>query len=421
MISNRLYVGIDSHSKSHKVVLVPSSMLRQLPKSLKEPDVMDVHNTLNDYHRLTRSIRGYTKIADEVRIGIDSCGIYSLPITYYLQKQNYRVYYMEQKLSKVSRGYIFDLENKSDIIDAIRIAYLLYIKDVTGSLFSSTACRIPDLDSSANRLHSLVLQRQQYSKLLTQITNRLHAFLTGIFPEGEEKYFSQLLKVLPYYPTPKEISRSRRMTKIKGIGKTTEINLKTLAKKTVGIPADNYVELILKLCKQRKVVFSWLSEITHIIDIEVNKHPYGGILLSFPRLGVVAAATLIGMIGDINKWDNDKKLKKAFGTYSSFQQSGKYLNNRRQGTRGSRLCKTALYQVVILCLPDNVPENDFRDYYRHKVSRGKKKMTAIVATMGKLTEIIYHCLKTGQPYVYQGIYKDRKSRYKKSRLQVKSI
>ncbi len=36
---------------------------------------------------------------------------------------------------------------------------------------------------------------------------------------------------------------------------------------------------------------------------------------------------------------------------------------------------------------------------------GKKKIKALVSTMGKLAEIIYHCLKTGEPYKYQGIYR----------------
>jgi len=31
-------------------------------------------------------------------------------------------------------------------------------------------------------------------------------------------------------------------------------------------------------------------------------------------------------------------------------------------------------------------------------------MKALVSTMGKLAEIIYHCLKTGELYQYQGKY-----------------
>lgn len=312
---------------------------------------------------------------------------------------------MEQKLSKVSRGYLFDLENKSDVIDAIRIAYLLYVKDLAGSLFRTTALRLPDFDSKASILHTLVLHRQQYNKLITQSTNRLHVFLTGIFPEAEKKYFTQLLKIIPYYPTPQEIVRSRGMKKVKGVGKATKISIKELAQETVGIPAHNYRGLILNLCQQREQALTWQKEITESIKNEVNEHPYGAILLSFPRLGTISAATIIGMIGDIKRWTSDKKLKKAIGTYSSFQKSGKSMSVRKQGRLGNRLCKSTLYQVVMLCLTDNAPENDFRDYYRRKVSKGKRKISAIVSTMGKLTEIIYHCIRMGEPYCYKGIYK----------------
>ena len=315
---------------------------------------------------------------------------------------------MEQKLSKVSRGYLFDLENKSDDIDAIRIAYLLYLKDLAGPLFKTTAVRLPDFDTRASVLHALVLHRQQYNKLITQSTNRLHVFLTGIFPEAEKKYFTQLLKILPYYTTPQQIVRSREMKKVKGVGKATKHAIKELAKGTAGIPASNYRKLILNLCRQLEQALDWRKEITESIEKEVHEHPYGAILLSFPRLGTIAAATIIGTVGDIKQWPSDKKLKKALGTYSSFQESGKSLSVRKQGRGGNRLCKSALYQVVMLCLPGNAPENDFRDYYRRKVSRGKRKISAIVSTMGKLTEIIYHCLKTGEPYYYKGVYK-RKS------------
>ena len=39
------------------------------------------------------------------------------------------------------------------------------------------------------------------------------------------------------------------------------------------------------------------------------------------------------------------------------------------------------------------------------VARGKPKLKAVAATMGKLAEIIYHCLNTGEFYSYQGKYR----------------
>ena len=54
------------------------------------------------------------------------------------------------------------------------------------------------------------------------------------------------------------------------------------------------------------------------------------------------------------------------------------------------------------CIKTNARNNDFKDYYLRQVTRGKVRIKALVSTMGKLAEIIYHCLKAGEPYQYQG-------------------
>ena len=57
------------------------------------------------------------------------------------------------------------------------------------------------------------------------------------------------------------------------------------------------------------------------------------------------------------------------------------------------------------CVKINTPENDLKDHYMRQVARGKPRLKALVSTMGKLAEIVYHCLKAGEPYHYQGIYR----------------
>lgn len=75
------------------------------------------------------------------------------------------------------------------------------------------------------------------------------------------------------------------------------------------------------------------------------------------------------------------------------------------GREGSRHARRVLFQVIFRCIQDRKPDNDFKDYYRRQVEQGKPKLKAIVATMGKLAEIIYHCLQTGELYGYQGKYR----------------
>lgn len=146
------------------------------------------------------------------------------------------------------------------------------------------------------------------------------------------------------------------------------------------------------------------DSITSMIHMQLATHPYSEILLSFPCLGDIAAATIIGIIKDIHNWPNEKKFKKALGVYSALVQSGTKTGIRR-GKEGSRHGRRVLFLTCMLCIKKNTQDNDFKDYYNRQVSHGKKKIKALVSTMGKLAEIIYHCLKTGELYEYQGIYR----------------
>ena len=133
--------------------------------------------------------------------------------------------------------------------------------------------------------------------------------------------------------------------------------------------------------------------------------PYGGILLSFPGFGVVTAATIIGVVKDIDKWPDKKKFKKALGVYSNLSQSGAAPGKTKQGREGSRHARRALFQACFGSIRSNIADNDLKDYYLRQVARGKPKLKALVSTMGKLAEIIYHCLKTEEFYQYQGKYR----------------
>ena len=103
--------------------------------------------------------------------------------------------------------------------------------------------------------------------------------------------------------------------------------------------------------------------------------------------------------------DTTDLLKKALGVYSTLRQSGSSTGKGRQGKEGSRHGRRALFQVVFRCVRRSTPDNDFKDYYLGQVARGKPRLKALLPTMGKLAEIIYHCLKTGEHYQYQGIYR----------------
>ncbi len=278
---------------------------------------------------------------------------------------------------------------------------MLYLRDVHGLSFRISAMT-PELGSKAAALNSLMLQRWQFNKLASQATNRLHQFLLAVFPEGEAQYFNQLLKIAPYYPTARDILASNGLERIEKLREKDKESILELATNSVGVPGDTYQWLIRDLSVQRMESLAKRDALTSILRTQVAAHPYGDILLSFPFLGEIAAATIIGIIKDIERWPDKKKFKKALGVYSSLTQSGGDSGQTRQAKEGSRHGRRVLFQICLGCIRNNAPDNGFKDYYLHQVARGKPRMKALVSTMGKLAKIIYHCLKVGEPYQYQG-------------------
>jgi len=400
----KLYVGIDIHSREHVAAVIPISLL-ELPGALwGKVKPITIRNNIEDFERLETAIRSHVLAPKDVAIAVDETGgHYSEPITYFLLTKGYSVYYLEAKATKAAKERLLDQESKSDVVDSITAAYLLYLRDVHGISLRISAM-IPELQSQASALNSLVLQRWQFSKLVVQATNRLHQFLLAVFPEGEAKHFKQLLKVIPYYPTPRDMLSSNGLVEVEKLCQKERESIMELAADTVGVPSDIYGWLIRELSIQRTAYVAKREVLTSVIRKQVAAHPYGDILLSFPYLGEIAAATIIGIIKDIERWPDKKKFKKALGVYSSLTQSGGSPGRTRQGKEGSRHGRRVLFQVCMGCVKVNTPDNDLRDHYMRQVARGKPRLKALVSTMGKLAEIIYHCLKAGEPYHYQGIY-----------------
>jgi transposase len=404
-MANKLYIGIDIHKREQKVALLSLSMLRNQPDDWKKTKPLIIRNQITDYELLDSTIKNQVPDIKQISIAVDHTGgYYSAPIVNFLTSRGYNIVYLASQSVKAAKERFLREENKTDKIDSAVIAYLLYLRASLG-LSLNISATVADLESKATLLRSLVLQRMQYVKLANQTTNRLHQYLLAVFPEGELKYFRQLLKILIYYPTPNDMLKSNGLKKIEGISDEKRNSILALARNTVGVPGAQYRWIIKDICIQRAEALHKSESMERMLEKEVRKHPYGEILFSFPYIKGVISATLIGIIKDINYWPNKNKLKKALGFYGREYISGAGLATKRPGKGGSRNAKRVLFQACFGCLRNNSPPNDFKDYYEKQRSHGKIYSKAIASTSGKMVEIIYHCLKSGEKYSYQGKYK----------------
>jgi len=396
----KLYVGIDVHLKQHVVSIVPVTTFQDNKTGWKKTRSIKIGNNRQDFEYLDLLLKSQITKVNQVCVAIDHTGgHYSEPISYFLKSKGYEVYYLGTASVKAAKERLLGEENKTDKIDSATLAYLLYLRDLYKINLNITATSA-DFESQSYLLRSLLLQSQYYRKLEKQTTNRLHQYVHAVFPEGEELYFSPLLNILSTHPTPEDILSDPDVFKKSRISLKSRKAIRELAKKTIGVPGQTYKSIIQDLALLRISNKEKTSSIDRTIRELVVEHPYSSVLMSFPGVKEKSAAIIISTVKNINNWQNKKKFKKGLGVYGTVRETGENHTKFKRGLSGDRMCRQCLFMACFTAirLKDN---NDFKDFYEGQVRKSKPRIKALVATMGKLAEIMYHCLKFNEPYQYQ--------------------
>jgi transposase len=399
----KLYVGVDVHLKQHVVSIVPVTTFQDNKTGWKKTRSIKIGNNRDDFEHLDLLLKSQDIPADQVSIAIDHTGgHYSEPISYFLKSKGYEVYYLGTASVKAAKERLLGEENKTDKIDSATLAYLLYLRDLYQVSLNITATSA-DFESQSYLLRSLLLQSQYYRKLEKQTTNRLHQYVHAVFPEGEELYFSPLLDILSTHPTPEDIISDPDVFQKSRISLKSRKAIRELAKKTIGVPGQTYKSIIQDLALLRISNKEKTSSIDRTIRELVVEHPYSSVLMSFPGVKEKSAAIIISTVKNINNWQNKKKFKKGLGVYGTVRETGENHTKFKRGLSGDRMCRQCLFMACFTAIRLKY-NNDFKDFYEGQVRKGKPRIKALVATMGKLAEIIYHCLKFNEPYQHQSLY-----------------
>jgi len=112
-------------------------------------------------------------------------------------------------------------------------------------------------------------------------------------------------------------------------------------------------------------------------------------ITSIKGIGKKSGSILLSVIGDINDFENEKKLAAYFGIVPRVSNSNETKWQGRITKRGSKLGRTTLVQCTLIAIKYSPYLRSF--YERIKAKKGSGK--AIIATSKKLLGIIYMTLK----------------------------
>lgn len=121
-------------------------------------------------------------------------------------------------------------------------------------------------------------------------------------------------------------------------------------------------------------------------------------LLDIKGVGLITAATFVGEVGNISRFQDPRQIQKLAGFNLVENSSGKHSGKTRISRRGRRRLRHGLFMAMITILATN-PE--FRMLHQKNLTREKNpltKMQSIIALCGKLIRVFYGLLRNGTDY-----------------------
>ena len=330
--------------------------------------------------------------------GMEATGHYWYPIYSFLKVKGYTIYVINPIQSDSLRK-MYIRQTKNDSIDSFLIAEVIRFGQ-----FGTTSMA----DENILAMRQLCRYRDSVISSRTEIKLRIGTIMEQIFPEYE-KQFSSLwvstsMGILEKYLTPENIENAPidelfEIIKDKSHNRLTRakaISIKEAAADTFGIKiAQDAFSFQLKQLIDRMNFFDKQIE---ALDCQILEYyeKFDCYLHTIPGIGMIAAATILAEIGDINRFKSSSALVAFAGIDPTVRQSGEFSStHNHMSKRGSPYLRHAIFLAATTCSFHNSPLNA---YYKKKRDQGKHHLTATGAVARKLTTVIYAVLRDGKPY-----------------------
>ena len=330
--------------------------------------------------------------------GMEATGHYWYPIYSFIKAKGYTIYVINPIQSDSLRK-MYIRQTKNDSIDSFLIAEVIRFGQ-----FGTTSMA----DENILAMRQLCRYRDSVISSRTEIKLRIGTIMEQIFPEYE-KQFSSLwvstsMGILEKYLTPENIENAPidelfEIIKDKSHNRLTRakaISIKEAAADTFGIKiAQDAFSFQLKQLIDR---MNFLDKQIEALDCQILEYyeKFDCYLHTIPGIGMIAAATILAEIGDINRFKSSSALVAFAGIDPTVRQSGEFSStHNHMSKRGSPYLRHAIFLAATTCSFHNSPLNT---YYKKKRDQGKHHLTATGAVARKLTTVIYAVLRDSKPY-----------------------
>jgi transposase len=390
----KLFVGIDVAKKTH-VLAARNADGEPVKETLK------FNNSLAGFSLAEQRIIESNLPKEEILIGFEVSGNFWESLYDYLHAKGYQVVllspYCTDKYRKMTGGKI-----KTDKIDAYAIAGYLRLNDLTPAHVA---------EGDTKRLRELTRMKSNLNNYAKKLMREGYALLHVIFPEFESHFANPFAivarSILRKYPNAFALRKAKADDLVK-IARKVQGNTfsEKKAQELIGtaktsVATDRVVDtrsfnlgiILDQMEATEKSISAIGEEIAKILvkPIDENGRGIGKKLSTIPGVGVNTIATIVGELGDIDRFSNAKQVVKYFGLFPQHSESGVGKKaNPPMAKCGSANARHAVYLASVACLKHNP---DLKGVYDRKLAEGKSPVQALIVVCHKLIHIIYSMLK----------------------------
>lgn len=352
---------------------------------------------------------------DDILIGLEVSGNFWESIYDYLHSKGYQVVllnpYSTDKYRKMSGSKI-----KTDKIDAYAIAGYLRLNDFTPAHVA---------EGDSKRLRELTRMKANLSSYLKKLKREGYALLHVIFPEFSDHFSSPFSivsgAILRKYPNAFSLRRAKSedlmkiARKVQGNNFSQKKAQELIKAAKTSVATDRVINtrsfnlqiLLDQMETTEKSMAAIDEEIGKILvnPLGENDRGIGKKLSTIPGVGVNTIATIVGELGDIDRFSNAKQVVKYFGLFPKHSESGVSKKaNPSMAKCGSSYARHAIYLAAVACLKHNP---NLKGVYDRKLAEGKSPVQALIVVCHKLLHIIYSMLKYDTAFDPQRLFVNR--------------
>ena len=388
-----IYAGIDVAKDKHDCLIVNSDGQVLIP-------VFTFSNSEIGFKEMLDNIKACGSDLTNVKVGLEATGHYSDNLLEFLIANDLPTTVINPLHTNLYRKGLSLRKTKTDKVDAHSIVTMLRTESLKP--YSRTSYHLRELKSLTRYRFTLV---QDCSKLKTSYAR----LCTILFPELEKMvpslHLVSIYALLSELPGAKAVAECHlaKLTNLlakasKGhYGKDKALEIRNAARNSIGSNSQVKSLELLQTIQRIQMLESQIEKTEEKINPLVDL--FNSPLLTIPGISYRMAAIIIAETNNFRDFDSAAKVLAFAGLEPSVYQSGQLTSTHaKMVKRGSKYLRYALFNATkYVCHW----EPSFGQYLAKKRTEGKAYNVAVSHAAKKLTRVIFHLVKTNQPFVSQ--------------------